>query len=168
MNILINYNKILVISAVIMALMFFIVMFYVNPMIDNKDGFGVIKLQLSFFVSKGIDTVNSWGDGGINRFKRYIFVDYIYAVSYVLFFVSILKVLIEKNRAYGYNFLIYIAVLAGLFDWVENSIEIAFISNMQNFSDIVFLLHSIFSLLKWLALPIVSFGIFKIIIGGKK
>ena len=159
----INWNKMLWIWAIFVSLMFGVVMFYIDPKIDSKDGFGVIALQLSFFIDRGLDIVNSWGVDGANRFKKYIIADYIYAISYVMFFVSLLKVLIEKKKAYRYNFLIFFAILAGLFDWIENSIEIAFISNMQNFSKTLFFLHSVISLLKWLALPIVLIGIFKLI-----
>ena len=159
-----NWNKILWISTIFLFVMFSIVIFYVDPMIDGKDGSGVIALQLSFFVDRAIEVVNSWDIGGADRFKKYIFTDYIYAIAYVLFFVSVLKVLIHKKRASNrYNFFVYFAILAGILDWVENSIEIAFVSNMQNFSETLFFLHSVISVIKWSALQIVLIGIFKLI-----
>jgi len=165
----INWNKMLRISTIFLFILFSIVIFYVDPMIDGKDGSGVIALQLSFFVDRAIEVVNSWGIGGAYRFKKYIFTDYIYAIAYVLFFVSVLKVLIHKKRASNrYNFFVYFAILAGILDWVENSIEIAFVSNMQNFSEILFFLHSVISVIKWSALPIVLIGIFMLIFKENK
>jgi len=165
----INWNKMLWIWAIFVSLMFGVVMFYIDPKIDSKDGFGVIALQLSFFTDRAIEVVNSWGIGGADRFKKYIFTDYIYAVSYVLFFVSVLKVLMRKKIASSkYNFFVYFAILAGILDWVENSIEIAFVSNMQNFSGTIFFLHSVISVIKWSALPIVLIGIFTLIFKESK
>ncbi len=157
-----SWSKVFLLSAIFFFIMFYTVMFYANPVIDGKDGFGVIKLQLSFFKDIGVEIVNNWGVDGANRFKNYIFTDYIYAINYVLFFVSLIKVLIEKSKMYSYNFLIYIAILAGFFDWIENSIEIFFLSNMQDFSNTLFFLHSIISLIKWITLPIIFIGIVKL------
>jgi len=67
-----------------------------------------------------------------------------------------------------YNFLVFFAILAGVFDWIENSIEIAFVSNMQNFSKTLFFLHSVISVIKWSALPIVLIGIFMLIFKERK
>jgi len=162
LNSLIKWDRIMWSSLIFVSILFGVVMFYINPKIDSKNGIGIIELQLSFFTDEGMRIVHDFGIGGAERFKKYILADYIYAVSYVLFFVSILKMLISRKKAYNYNFFIYIAIFAGIFDWVENSIEIAFLSNMKNFSELIFFLHSVVSLLKWTALPIVLFGIYKL------
>lgn len=162
-----GWSRMAWVSGIFVSVMFCAVMFYINPLIDGKDGFGVIKLQLSFFKHSGTEIVDSWGLGGINRFKSYIFTDYLYAISYVLFFVSIIKMLIEKSALQHYRILIYIAIAAGIFDWIENSMEVAFVSNMENFSDSLFFIHSIISLLKWLALPIICIGIFRLYGGAR-
>jgi len=140
-----------------MALAYF-VMVIANPTIDGKDGLDVIALQLAFFKDSGIKIASSWD---FETFKRWIFWDYIYAVSYVSFFVSLLLWL-GKIKKYNVKPFVYIAILAGLFDWIENSLEIWFLSDVDGFSSALFFFHSALATLKWMALPIVIWSIVKI------
>ena len=87
-----------IISAILTAIMGFIVMVIVDPMIDGKDGLSVFALQLSFDKTVAKSIVSTWD---IEAFREWIFTDYIYAVSYVLFFASLLLWLgKEKNEAH--------------------------------------------------------------------
>jgi hypothetical protein len=137
--------------------MFAIVMFYANPLIDGGNGSGLLKLQLAFDKEAGIAIINSWGTSGVDHFNQWIFTDYIYALSYAVFFASLLSILIMKKgkeKLLVYRFVVYLACVAGLLDWVENTMELFFVNNSSGFSSALFFLHSIIATVKWAALPI--------------
>jgi len=158
-------KKIIGISTVITLIMFAVVMFIVNPSIDGKNGMGVLALQLAFDKEVGIEIINTWGKSGIENFKQLIFTDYIYALGYSFFFASILSVLIlkkSKQNSSKYKFIIFLPFIAGLFDWIENTLELLFIHNPIEFSNTLFFIHSIIASLKWIALPIIVIFIIKL------
>ena len=151
-------KSILAISLLITSIMFVIVMFIVNPHIDGSNGLSVIELQLSFNKSAGISIIQEWGEYGVSHFNQWIFTDYIYAFSYSIFFASLLSFLIlqkGKNKDKSYTWVIYLAFTTGLFDWIENTIELLFLNNPIDFSDTLFMLHSMIALLKWLSVPVI-------------
>ena len=162
---LFSNKKIIGISTVITLIMFAVVMFIVNPSIDGKNGMSVLALQLAFDKEVGIEIINTWGKSGIENFKQLIFTDYIYALGYSFFFASILSVLIlkkSKQNSSKYKFIIFLPFIAGLFDWIENTLELLFIHNPIEFSNTLFFIHSIIASLKWIALPIVVIFIIKL------
>lgn len=153
-----NKKTVLIGSLALMSIMFVIVMFVVNPSIDGRNGAGVIKLQLSFERESGIKIVNSWGKAGIKNFNQWIVTDYIYALAYSVFFASLLSFLIlkkGKGKNFAYKSIVYLAFIAGLLDWIENTIELLFVNNPSQVSNTLFFLHSIVALVKWAAFPIV-------------
>lgn len=152
-----NRKTVLIGSLALMSIMFVIVMFVVNPSIDGGNGAGVIKLQLSFQKESGIEVINSWGKSGIENFNQWIITDYIYALAYSVFFASLLSFLIlkkGKENFFAYKSIVYLAFIAGLLDWIENTIELIFINNPSQVSNTLFFLHSIVALVKWGAFPI--------------
>ena len=164
LNIL-NRKKAIIILSLITSIMFAIVMLMVNPSIDGKNGMGVIALQLAFDKEIGIEIINSWTQSGIDNFNQFIFTDYIYALAYSVFFASILSVLIfkkSKQNILKYKLIVYLPFIAGLFDCIENTLELLFIHNPIKFSNILFFIHSIIASLKWIALPIIVVFIIKL------
>jgi len=160
-----NKRSVIIISTVITLIMFMVVMFIVNPSIDGKDGIGVLSLQLAFDKKVGIEIINNWTQLGIENFNKLIFTDYIYALSYSIFFTSIVSVLIvkkSKQNILKYKLIIYLPFIAGLFDWIENTLELLFINNPIEFSNTLFFIHSIIASLKWMALPIIVTFIIKL------
>jgi len=152
-----NKKSVLIGSLISMSIMFAIVMFYANPLIDGGNGSGMLKLQLAYDKEAGIEIINSWGASGIDHFNQWIFTDYIYAVSYAVFFASVLSILIVKKgkeEYLVYRFGVYLAFVAGLLDWIENTMELFFVNNSSGFSSALFFLHSIIATVKWAALPI--------------
>ena len=148
-------KKVVIISMITTLIMAYIVMFIFDPMVDGKDGLSVIALQLAFEKSKGIQIVSSWD---IEAFNRGIVLDYLYALSYMIFFASLISWL-EKKKQITSSLFPYIALLAGVFDWIENSLELWFLHDVEAFSSTLFFIHSIFSILKWLALPLIIWRI---------
>jgi hypothetical protein len=164
LNIL-SKKSVIVISTLVTLIMFTVVMFIVNPSIDGKNGMGVLELQLAFDKEAGIEIINSWTQSGIDNFNQLIFTDYIYALAYSIFFASILSVLIlkkSKQNIFKYKSIVYLPFIAGLFDWIENTLELLFINNPIEFSNILFFIHSIIASLKWIALPIIVVYIIKL------
>jgi hypothetical protein len=158
-------RNIIIISTVITLIMFTVVMFVVNPSIDGKNGIEVILLQVAFNKEVGIKIINSWKQSGIENFNQLIFTDYIYALAYSIFFASILSMLIFKKSKHNmskYKLIVYLPFIAGLFDWIENTLELFFINNPFQFSEILFFIHSIIASLKWTALPIIIIFILKL------
>jgi len=148
-------KKVVVLSMIATLVMAFVVMVIVDPTIDGNDGLGVIALQLSFFIDKAKEIVSSWD---IEAFRRLIVFDYIYALSYMIFFASLISWL-EKEKAQPKSIFPYVAIGAGIFDWIENSLELWFLSDMDGFSSTLFFTHSILATLKWLALPVIIWAI---------
>jgi len=136
----------LIASLIFASIMFVLVMFIINPVIDGGNGIGVIQLQLSFDKLAGIKIIESWGEGGIQRFKQWIFTDYIYAFSYALILASILSIFIIKRRLSEvtfYRYLPLIPFIAGLLDWLEDSMELSFVHDMTGYSEALFTIHSL-------------------------
>jgi len=151
-------KKSVLISSLIFVLFMFAVMFYVNPLIDGNDGSGLLRLQLSFNKEAGIEIINNWGNSGIENFKKYIFTDYIYAFAYALFLASLVSFLtLKKGREVSFpcRWVVYLAFAAAILDWVENTMELSFINDPVSYSSSLFFLHSIFAIVKWLAVTIV-------------
>ena len=155
---IISEKSILLNSLLSTLAMFVIVMFIVNPYIDGSNGLSVIELQLSFSKDAGIEIIKEWGEFGVSRFNEGIVIDYFYAFSYSLFFASLLSILIlrkDKNKDISYSWVVYLPFVTGIFDWIENTIELSFVANPFDFSDNLFMFHSIIALLKWLSVPII-------------
>jgi len=163
---ILSKKPILIGSLIVVLAMFTIVMFIVNPLIDGKNGFEVIALQLSFQKEVGILLVNGWGESGISNFNAWIFTDYLYAFSYSVFLGSLLSVLIVKKgkeNSFSYTWTVPLVFVAGLCDCIENTIELYFINNLLEFSSFTFYMHSLIASIKWLILPVVIFYIINLL-----
>ena len=157
-------KRVFIVFGILTFVLFFAVMFFVNPYIDGNDGMSVIALQVAFDKSLGIDILNTWGRSGIERYKKFIIFDYLYALSYSVFFSSLIARLIVKKspkKWKNYGFVLSLPFIAGLSDWVENSLEISFLNDISGFNDKLFTIHSFIASLKWMILPIVLWLIVK-------
>lgn len=153
-----NNKKIFRLSMAMTLVMFTIVMFFANPAIDGNNGLSIIALQLAFDKAAGVEIINSWGPSGITNFNRLIVTDYMYAISYSIFFASLLSLLIANQKLdnrYHHRWVVYFALMAGLMDCLENTLELYFINFPGTYSDTLFSLHSLIASVKWSALPIV-------------
>ena len=154
-----------------MTFMFVTVMFFVNPAIDGGNGSGVLELQLSFNKNSGIELIKSWGEPGVNNFKNLIFTDYLYAFSYSLFFASLISYLTQKKGGeLGFASITFVslALLSGVLDCVENSLELSFVNDPHLFSSGLFYVHSMIATLKWVAIASVMIYIFVLLIQKNK
>ena len=145
------HKKIVMLSMITTIILGTIVMLFVDPLIDGGNGFDVIALQLSFDKAAAQEIVSSWD---ISAFRKWIIMDYLYAMSYMIFFASLILWL-EKRKGLAHGYVSIIALCAGIFDWIENSLELWFLQDTESFSATLFFVHSLLATLKWLALPIV-------------
>jgi hypothetical protein len=130
-------KKVLISSLVFMSIMFVVVMFFVNPLIDGGSGSGVLDLQLSFKKNVGIDIINGWGTSGVDHFNLW-----------------------GKGTFLTRNLFVPLAFFSGTLDFIENTMELYFINNPYAFSNTLFFLHSVVALFKWTAVTIVVAYIF--------
>ncbi len=157
-------KKVLIGFGIFTMVMYIIVMFIINPLIDSKIGLEVIKLQLSFTTENGKEIINSWNEIGQQNFLKYIYTDYIYAFAYSIFLSSLYLNKLLKNNiklAGKHIFVLILPFIAGLFDMIENTIEIFFIKNPRDFSELLFAFHSVLSSIKWLILPLMIYFLIK-------
>lgn len=159
-------NKSILLVSLLLLLIMFAASSYVNPLIDGKDGYGLVELQLAFDKQAGIDIINNWGAEGLAAYKRYFLVDYVYALSYAFFFASLLAFLLRKKglETSAYRSVLPFAPLASGCDWLENTMEFLFIQSPPKFPDSLFFIHSIVALLKWASVSIVVISILLILI----
>lgn len=152
-------KSVVLVSLFTTLIMFVVVMFLVNPMIDGSNGLNVIALQLAFTKETGIEVAKSLD---ANAFQKWIWTDYLYALSYMMFFASLISWLLKRRsvkEGSRYHKVIIIVLLAGIFDWIENSLELWFLYDVHAFSSSLFFVHSLIAMLKWLALPIIVVSI---------
>ncbi|MDX9786991.1 MAG: hypothetical protein RBT11_09455 [Desulfobacterales bacterium] len=162
----IGKKKIFIIATVAVVLMFAIMLF-VNPLIDGQDGSSVLELQLSFEKERGVEIINSWGPFGHSRFNKFIVFDYLYAAAYAFFFAVTLSLLILKHDLGGkafYRGLVYLSLMGGGLDWIENTMEIPFVNNPPGYPGILFFLHSIVAAVKWAIVGFAALAIFLLMI----
>ena len=152
-------KKAVIFFGITTLIMAYIVMAIVDPMIDRGNGASVIALQLAFFKDNGLKIVSTWD---IEAFKKWIFTDYIYALSYMIFFSS-LALWLAKIKNITAGIYPYIAIIAGIFDWIEDTLELWFLNSLESFPSALFFIHSIISTIKWLALPLFLWGVVKLI-----
>lgn len=162
-------KSVLICSFSLMSMMFIIVMFFVNPSVDGRTGFSLLWLQLSFDKEAGIKIIESWGPGGIEQFRKFIFTDYIYASTYSLFFASLISYLAQSGRGkFSRADVVFVctAFSAGILDFIENAMELSFVGNPDAFSSKMFFLHSTIAGLKWSA--VVSVVVYILLLLSKK
>ena len=149
-------DKKVIYSGVFFIVMLLSVMLLFNPMIDGGNGMGLIDLQLSFDKTKAIAIVKSWGENGVLNFNKWIFTDYIYALSYALFF-SYLMAHFKATKSQQ-----LIPYFAGFFDWIEDSLELVFINNQQSFTPLLFTIHTLSAIIKFVLIGICIYIIFNV------
>ncbi len=119
-------------------------LFYVDPWISGEHGEGLLQLQLAFDLTKGQGIITKWGELGIANFNKWIWVDFVYPVSYSLtLFLALCITVPQKIMRIRYW-----PWIAGGLDWGENIIEIICVN--YSCSAQLFFIHSLLASLKWI------------------
>ncbi|MDD3591780.1 MAG: hypothetical protein PHO65_04020 [Sulfurovum sp.] len=150
-------GKVLGFFAVVTVIMFYLVMFKVNAEIDHHNGLNVLRLQLAFTLENADTIVREWEGLKAERFVNAMLYDYLYAFCYSFFFASLFAWLLHRRglEDTNYRFGIGIAFTAGVLDWLENSVEILYITHHPSMNEMLFFIHSVAASVKWLSLPVV-------------
>lgn len=112
----------------------------------------VMLFQLSFTKENALQLIGEWGQKGVESFKRTIWIDYFFIISYSFFLSGSIAVLINRKYESSRNvhfFLFAIPFIAGFCDFIENTLHIVSLSNINNFSEALIFIASIFALVKW-------------------
>lgn len=141
-------------STLLAAVLGAVVVFLVDPYIEGG-GRSIVFLQLSLDRNAAEQVVATWGGGAAIRFSRTIWLDYLFACAYALSLASWLLRLIEKkglSSSRRYSAAVWLALAAGMSDWMENSLELFFLTDPEGFPGPLFTFHSLFVWLKFTAL----------------
>jgi hydrogenase/urease accessory protein HupE len=141
----------------IATIILFSVIVMISSMSENANGASALRLQVAFDKSIGIKIVSSWKDEGVEHFKSFMMVDYIYAFAYSFFLSSFLAWLLyrEEHIKNSYQKIVYIPFLIGILDMIENTMELQFVEDIYSYSSKLFYLHSILATTKWLLAVVV-------------
>ena len=118
---------------------------YINPHSQSLINGAQARLQLAFTAEKGFEVVQSWGEGGRERYLQVIGIDLIWPLTYGPFFAMLIY------RMKGGLFWSIVPLFEALTNWTETGLEIHWILHatpalpMQT----VFLVHSIVASIKW-------------------
>ncbi len=151
---LLGRKRTLLLSTLLTVILGLIVFFAVDPYIQGEEGMSIVKLQCSFDRTHADEVLQSWGNGAAARFNRSIWVDYLFALVYPVAFASWLVRFIVKKGLLSSLYCrssIYIVLSAGIFDWIEDSMEFWYINGFSDLSGQFFFLHSLAACAKFAA-----------------
>lgn len=162
-------RKLLLLSFLTTINLMHLLTFFVTPKITGEVGMGLINLQLSFDKNRAMELIASWGEHGRVAFNQLIIIDYIYPISYVCLLISLLALQMPQQQLSKLQInLLRLPILAGLLDWLENSMEIIFINFPHSFSEQLFFTHSLVASAKWLIILFTLINIIKLFITKKR
>ncbi len=138
-------------AGIAMVILGGILMFIIDPQLKQLGQFGVLDLEFSDNHSEFTRVMAGWGAEGRSHFLRWLWLDYLYPMAYAMFFYLGLKKYLPAllNNKTVIQWLAGIPLLAGFLDWVENSMEILLVLNMENITKTQLFIHSAAVYSKW-------------------
>jgi hypothetical protein len=152
---LLGRKRTLVASTVLTVIFALLVFVIVDPYIQGEKGANIVALQCSFDKSHADAVLQTWGSDAAARFNRSIWIDYLFALVYPVAFASWLYFLAGRKGMLSSVYCrssIYIALSAGIFDWIEDSMELWYINKISDLSGDFFFLHSLAAYAKFAAI----------------
>jgi hypothetical protein len=129
----------------------------------------LLELQFSFKVTRALKIVAIWGSDGIDSYLQNIWLDFIYPLTYGLFFAGFLAFLALRKGAVltkTHAFLCSLPILAIPFDYAENSLHIIMLSAGWIPDENLLLMASIASSIKWFLLALSALSIIYLFFNG--
>ena len=114
---------------------------------------GVVALELAFSEEAFRRITTQWGAEGVHAYRTStIYIDYWFPIAYALLLSSLIAVLTVKpgetpSRRQVTCFAL--PFIAGLFDWVENTLHLVLLRDPSNLSARLVLVASIAAAIKW-------------------
>jgi hypothetical protein len=156
---IVGKKQTLVFSTLLTVILALFVILVVDPYIEGEHGASIVTLQRSFDRNSADTVLATWGSDAAARFNRSIWVDYLFALVYPVALASWLLLLISKKGLLSSVYCrssIYIALSAGLFDWIEDSMELWYINKTSELPEIFFFLHSLAASAKFTAIVVAA------------
>lgn len=150
--------------ALLSGIITLIFMFIIMPGLDSVrplGTLGIIEFQLSFTEEKFSNIINQWGIDTVNYYVKNLWIDYIYPIMYAVFLSSSIALLTKKKHvdpSKFYIILFTLPILAGVLDWIENTLHLILLHDINNLSKLLIFLAAITASIKW------SFALFSFII----
>ena len=166
----ISQKKVLILSGIscLLITVFFIIL---GTSINPGNAPGVVDLQLSFSKDSFSNIINQWGPEITQFFKFCLWIDFLYAFLYALFLSSLIAYLslkLNKKLSKTDQFFFFLPIIAGINDWIENSLHLIVLRDMKDFSENLIFAASVFASVKWslvlLSILFILYYLFKILI----
>lgn len=109
---------------------------------------GIIKLELAFFKQDFINIMNLIGQSGIEAYKKILYVDFIFPITYSVFLASTV-VSLKKLQGISQPKKGYIVLSAIIFDYIENAFHFKFLANVEDSYPFEFFISALASSIKW-------------------
>ena len=134
------------------TLLLTVVMIVVFAPLGEKGGIEIVALQFSFTPDRFAAIVARWGDDGVALFRSRMWLDYLYPTAYSFLLAGLLF------RKSGKGTFVWVPFLAGLFDFIENTIHLKILGKPNLFSPLfafspsLVLLASLLATVKWMGI----------------
>jgi hypothetical protein len=115
----------------------------------------ITELQLSFTISRALKVIAIWGSDGIDSYLSHAWLDFLFPITYGLFFTGILTALFlrrPKSMTWQQMLLLSLPILAIPFDYTENSLHMIMLSTGWIPDPKLLFLASLAASVKWACL----------------
>ncbi|MHC1605514.1 MAG: hypothetical protein ACXQTP_06065 [Candidatus Methanofastidiosia archaeon] len=132
-----------------------IIMFIIFPALDTvrpPESPGPIEFQLVFSKEAFISVIDQWGVEGVQRYVNTLWIDYIFPVAYAIFLSSFIALLTSKlyKKPGSFHIILFILpLIAGVLDWIENTLHLVLLADTSNLSESLIFLASMIASIKW-------------------
>jgi len=120
----------------------------------------LLALQTTFCQAGFTAIVDEWGAAEVECFRRHFHFDIVHPIWYALFSAAVLAKLFNLNGVpKRYDTFIWTPLLAGFFDFAENSIHAPFAGQIHSMPQPYIALAAFFATVKWILVLLFFFAI---------
>jgi len=122
---------------------------------------GILDLQLSFRAERLGEVLNAWGEAGVRQYVNSMWLDYLYPLAYSLALASLLawETSPQNQAPRPWQLLLFsLPLLAGIFDYVENSLHLLMFAYLQTLPPVLVFLSALAASLKWALIAVSGFA----------
>ena len=112
----------------------------------------IFDLQLAFTAEKFQAVLAAWGEQNIASYVNGMWLDYLYSIAYALALASLIAWLTSRPRGEPQRWqllLFSLPFIAGLLDWVENSLHLLMLGVLRAFPSALVFFASLAAAVKW-------------------
>ena len=147
--------KTAILFAVLFAVSFALINFSgigVAGLLKITNGANILDFEFGYTYEKAYDMLTALGaEGRIFYLTKILPMDFLFPLTYMLFYAGFMALFIKRaTQKKAYRVLLFIPVLAMLFDWIENIGIIALLKSYPNLPELAVLTASISGMLKFI------------------